>query len=201
MMAGDFGFNDFANGIDYEIKYFILALSVVILPIVLNNILMSFSITDAKEVLDSAELCNLKTEVEFLAFSNYLFVVSTQKVTLEKDESMLSKMKHLFVDSVESIIKSVDPRATAIYIWRKDEKIKYKDDDDDDATNNDILARITDLEAKFNDFDKSNSENGDKAANPNASNKEVLARISSLEDKINVFQHQVLEVLKNFKRN
>jgi len=196
MLAGDFSFNDFANGIEYEIKYFVMAVCVVILPIVLNNILMSFSISDTNEVLGSAELYNLKTEVEFLGLSDVLFVVASKSVAITKDESVVSKLKHLFVDSVESIIKGSDKRLTALYKWQVEKKMKYKDSDDDDATNKEILARISELEQHFKGGERDDKVGAKNASGPNT---EVLAKISSLEQNFKTFQYEVLAALKNLK--
>jgi hypothetical protein len=65
MMMGNFDFDDFYSDSNNDIQFFVMAVSLIGLPIVANNILLSFSIEDQKDVMGSAFIQNLKTAIQF----------------------------------------------------------------------------------------------------------------------------------------
>lgn len=85
---------------EYDTKFFIMIVFLIGLPIVANNILLSFSIEDQQQVMGSAFIQNLKIEIQFFHLVDGLLLNDMNKVETNKSIKAI-----FFFDSKDYMLK------------------------------------------------------------------------------------------------
>jgi len=156
MMIGEIGYDDIVTKSKYEIKYFIFTLFLIALPIVVNNLLIAFSISDTKEILDNATIQTLKTEVSFLTALEFKEISKISIYLNDRNNHFFwSNIKFLndFLSgrSNTNIINNSKYQDTTICKWRLEREAKHGgggaggDAEDGGA----IRAKISEMDRKF----------------------------------------------------
>lgn len=153
MMIGEVGYDDIVAKSTYEIKYFVFSLFLIALPIVINNLLISFSISDTKEILDNATIQTLKTEVSFLTALEFTMISKVSVYLNEPNSNLFWSNIKFFNDFLSgrsnvNIIQNSKYQDTAIYKWRAERKGKQGDDGDSEDGGA-LRAKISEMDRKF----------------------------------------------------
>lgn len=168
MMIGDFSFDELIQDPEsevYPVKFFVLIVFLVMLPIVINNLLISFSISDTKEILENASLQTLKTEIGFLTIINDFTTIAKKTVYLNDREGVfmdrLQHLKTLFSGrSNVSILRNANHQDTVLHRWKLERETKMKElnEENEDDDTGAVRSKIAELDTKF---DSLKSEIGD----------------------------------------
>lgn len=149
MMIGDFSYDDLINNSIYSIKYLIFSLFLIALPIVINNIIISFSINDTRQIIDNASLQTLKTEISFLLTINNSIKFKTIDLT-PAYRTRLSKYGTL--DEIISqrsninIINSTSYQVSKLYLWKTARQKEIQEDDELEENTEETIALKIKLE-------------------------------------------------------